>query len=329
MVSYWQGGVAHWDDVPMRHNDLGHLSAHWRDLGRAAGSVRAGLKRIDVVPGQWSTPAHCELAEEEIFFVLRGSGLLWQDEQVHEIGDGDCLVFRAAEQVHTLRAGDEGLDVLAFGTRVAVQVGELPRAGVGWLGPTWTEVGGGDAPWPREVAAGEPPVGEPAPRPANVVNIADERFGESAWRAGMRKASLREISNAAGSVQTGLHHERFEPGKLSAVPHCHSAEEEIFVVLEGGATLELTPTPLAAERGAEAETHALRPGSVVARPAGTKVAHTLRAGDDGMTLLIYGTRDPNDIAYYPRSGKVYLRGVGLIFRAEHVEYADGEPPDYY
>jgi uncharacterized cupin superfamily protein len=324
MVSFWPGGLTHWDEVPSRHNQLGHLSAHWRNLGTAAGSIAAGVKRIDVVSGKWSTPAHCQLAEEEIFYVLRGSGLLWQDDAIHEIGAGDCLVFRAAEQVHTLRAGVDGLDVLAFGTRVAVEVGELPRAGVGWLGPTWTEVGGGDPPWAREVSAGEPPVGELAPRPANVVNVGDERFGEGAWRAGTRKPGLRQLGAAAGSEQTGLNHETLAPGKLSAPPHCHSAEEEIFAVLEGGGTLELTPAPLAAERGAESEEHELRRGTVIARPAGTKIAHALRAGDSGMTYLAYGTREPNDLAYYPRSQKIYFRGLGIIARVEHLDYWDGE-----
>ena len=32
-----------------------------------------------------------------------------------------------------------------------------------------------------------------------------------------------------------------------------------------------------------------------------------------MTLLMYGTREPSDVCYYPRSGKVYfIRGVGLV-----------------
>jgi uncharacterized cupin superfamily protein len=314
--SFWSGGLAHWDNVEPRHNELGHLCAHWRNLGKAAGSVGAGVQRIEIEPGKWSTPAHCHLAEEEIFFVLGGSGLLWQEEQVHAVGRDDCMVFRASEQVHTLRAGPEGLDVLAFGTRIMVEVGELPRAGVGWLGPTWTDVGQGDRPWQREVNVGEPPVGEPAPRPSNVVNVADFE-GES-----------HELAAAAGSEQTGLNWERLPPGKRSCPPHCHSAEEEIFVVLDGEATLELLPTPITAEHGAKPEQHALRAGSVVARPAGTKIAHSLVAGDGGMTYLVYGTREPNDIAYYPRSSKVYFRGVGLIARLEALEYDDGEPQDY-
>jgi len=314
--SFWSGGVANWDDVEPRRGELGHIGGNWRNLGRAAGSVGVGVTRIDIDPGKWSTPAHCHLAEEEIFFVLRGDGLLWQEEQVHEIRTGDCMVFRASEQVHTLRAGPDGLDVLAYGTRVRVEVGELPRAGVGWLGPTWTEVGHGDRPWQREVNAGEPPVGDPRPRPDNVVNLED------------LDGDYRELGEDAGSKQTGLNWTRLQAGKRSDPPHCHSAEEEIFVVLDGEGTLELLPTPITVGWGALPEQHALRAGSVVSRPAGTKIAHSLVAGEGGLTYLVYGTREPNDIAYYPRSNKVYFRGVGLIARVEALEYDDGEPRDY-
>ena len=29
-----------------------------------------------------------------------------------------------------------------------------------------------------------------------------------------------------------------------------------------------------------------------------------------MTLLMYGTREPGEVCYYPRSGKVYFTGSG-------------------
>ena len=44
-------------------------------------------------------------------------------------------------------------------------------------------------------------------------------------------------------------------------------------------------------------------------------------------MLVYGTRCANDICYYPRSQKLYWRGVGLIGRVESLQYADGEPAD--
>jgi uncharacterized cupin superfamily protein len=46
-----------------------------------------------------------------------------------------------------------------------------------------------------------------------------------------------------------------------------------------------------------------------------------------MTLLMYGTREPNDIAYYPRSNKINFRGLGVIGRIQHLDYSDGEPED--
>ena len=75
---------------------------------------------------------------------------------------------------------------------------------------------------------------------------------------------------------------------------------------------------------AKRESHELRPGHVVARPGGTRIAHSIVAGDGGITYLVYGTREPNDICYYPRSNKVYFRGVGLMTRLERLDYWDGE-----
>jgi uncharacterized cupin superfamily protein len=69
----------------------------------------------------------------------------------------------------------------------------------------------------------------------------------------------------------------------------------------------------------------VRPGHVIARPPATRVAHAFRGGGEtGLTILSYGTREPNDIAYYPRSGKIYFRGVGLMTRVDSLDYWDGE-----
>jgi uncharacterized cupin superfamily protein len=309
------GGIAHWDDVDRRKNELGHISGTWRRLADAAGSVHVGVNRIEITPGKWSTPAHSQGAEEEIFYVLGGSGLSWQDDEVYEVAAGDCIVHRANREEHTLRAGADGLDVLVFGTRVPIEIGYLPRAGVAWLGYTWVEVDREPAPWPREAAVGEPEVGEPAPRPPNIVNldeVATDDFGAT------------RLAAAGGAEQSGLNHVVLPPGGTGPPPHCHSAEEEVFVVLSGDGVLELTPAPVAEARGAAAERHEVRAGSIVARPAATRVAHAFRAGDSGLTYLAYGTREPNDLAYYPRSRKVYFRGLGVIARVEPVDYMDGE-----
>ena len=64
--------------------------------------------------------------------------------------------------------------------------------------------------------------------------------------------------------------------------------------------------------------------SASGRSPGTRMAHAFRAGDNGMTLLAYGQKNPSDVTYYPRSNKIFFRGVGLIARLEPVGYGDDE-----
>ncbi len=313
--------ISHWDDVRSSRGERGHIAGTWQSLtGRDSRTI--GVKRIRVDPGMWSTPLHLEGAEEEIFYVLAGSGVSVQSEGedplAYEVGAGDCLVHLALENAHTLRAGDDGIDVLAFGQRTyAGGVTWLPRAGVAWLGETWAPVGAeDDHPWAREAAAGPAEIAETSARPETIVNVDDvesvERDGATVGRR------VRNLGRAAGSVRTGLRLSEVLPGKLNAPPHCHSAEEEIFIVLEGDGELLLW-------EGDEVSEHPVRTGSVVARLAGAGVAHAFRGGEQGMTVLMYGTRDPNDICYYPRSGKVYFTGLGVVARlGESSDYWDGE-----
>src|SRR5438034_6376388 len=55
-----------------------------------------------VEPGKLPTPPHSHGASEEIYYVLAGSGLAWQDDAVHEVRAGDCVIHRADEHEHTL-----------------------------------------------------------------------------------------------------------------------------------------------------------------------------------------------------------------------------------
>lgn len=301
--------------------ERGHIAGDWQDL-TGDRSVVSGVKRIRIDAGKWSTPAHVENAEEEIFYVLSDSGVSWQDGACYDVSPGDCLVHTVRTEAHTLRANADGLEVLAFGERHLAGGARLPRAGVSWGLGAWVRTGAEDEhPWKLEAEAGEPEVAGPSARPAWIVSLGDVPVVER--RSSDVARDWRDLGRAAGSERTGLKHVRVLPGMLGAVPHCHSAEEELFVVLEGSGELELWPAPQSVSV-TERETHAVRAGSVVARPAGTRVAHTLRAGPEGLVYLAYGTRDPNDLTYYPRSNKIFFRGLGLIGRLESLEYGDGE-----
>jgi len=305
--------IAHWDDVDGERGEVGHLAGVWYDLGEAAGSITVGLQRIQVDPGKWSTPAHVELAEEEIFYVLAGSGLSWQEGETYEVRADDCLVHRVEEATHTLNAGPEGLDVLAFGLRRAAGGTHLPRAGVVRLGPGAAATREAKHAWEYEAEAGPPELpAAPSRRPDRIV-ARDDVPAVARTNGGDILRRQRNLASAAGSRLSGLQHVEVPAGRLNCPPHCHSAEEELFVVLDGSGRLLLGD-----------DEHPVRRGTVVSRPAGTGIAHAFRAGDEGLTYLAYGTREPNDIVFYPRSGKISFRGVGVIGRIEPLDYWDGE-----
>lgn len=296
-------GVVHWDEIDAHRRAKGEMDAEWQWLGRAAGCVGVGLNRVRVAPGKLPTPPHSHGASEELYYVLSGSGLAWQDDVLHEVRPGDCVIHRADEHEHTFVGGPDGLEYLVFATNYPTELGWLPRSRAIRLGWPWVE-GRTDDPWDVEATVPPLAVGDPAPRPDNIVN-------------------LDEVS-ATGerSVQAGLRWKQLERGTRAASPHCHSEEEEIFVILEGECTLELWPSPVLASRGVEYSEVALQQGHVVSRPPGTKLAHSFLAGGDGVTMLLYGTREPNDIVWYPRSNKIYWRGLGVVARVEALDLSD-------
>ena len=304
-----------WDECPDIALSRGHLRASITDLGDAAGSLTTGLKRIRIEPGAQSSPAHVHGAEEEIFFVLAGSGLSWQNGETFEAGPGDCLVHLpggggadpivhlAGGEAHTLVAGREGLDVLAYGTRSPDEACYLPRSSVVWLGPTWAAAGEGLDPYDREVASGPVELPEPSPRPSRIVNLG-QVAGESTDTAGVRRFR-RDLGTAAGSVSLGVQHVTVQPWGLSSLHHCHASEEEIFVVLAGDGSCILGQVE-----------YPVRRGSVLARPAGTGCPHVFRAGESGLVLLAFGQRKGEDYVFYPQSGIIFFKAAKLAARFE-------------
>jgi uncharacterized cupin superfamily protein len=307
--------LIHWDDVPPRRPERRGVGGAWSRLGTAAGSVGVGLNRIQLEPGEVPTPAHVHGADEEIFFVLGGSGLSWQDGETYEIRAGDCLVHAPLGKAHTLRAGDDGLDVLVWGPRTRQQGAYLPKIGVSWLFPSWVESGQTAHPFDREQNLEWP---EPSARPSSIVNLDDVEA--------LYEGRSKRVAVVAGAQQAGLNWGLLHAGEGGAPPHCHSAEEESFVVLDGEGELLLWAPPSAGElQTAPVERHPVRRGHVIARPAGTRVPHSFLGGEPGLTYLAYGQRDTSDVCWYPRSNKIFFRGVGVIARVDQLDYFDGEP----
>jgi uncharacterized cupin superfamily protein len=304
--------VIHCDEVEPRVIEGTELrGTRWR-LGAAAGALDAGLSRYRLAPGERAMPAHVHADEEELFYVVDGEGVSWQGGRTYAVAAGDCILHRADAEAHTILGAGDGLEVLAFSGGSATGLTWLPRARAWWNGPHWLPHDGPD-PFAAEEAAGPLEVPEPeAQRPPTIVAL-DDVPAEDFTGGGDVVAVRRDLGDVLESKRTGVGHLVVAPGALSGPPHCHAAEEELFVVLDGTGTLLLGD-----------EEHPVRAGSVVARPPGTGVPHAFRAGDGPLTLLAFGTREPNDIVFFPRSGKVGLRGVKVRFNVTQVEYWDGE-----
>ncbi len=121
--------VGHWDDVPWTARERGEIRCERQKLSGPRGDSGATLSRYRIPAGARSTPVHVHVDEEELFFVLRGGGLSWQADAVHEIGAGDVLVHRADGEHHALIGGGDGpLEVLAYASASPTGLTLLPRA---------------------------------------------------------------------------------------------------------------------------------------------------------------------------------------------------------
>ena len=170
--------VLHWDDARTWRGERGHIAGTWQSLtGRASRTV--GVKRIQVDPGMWSTPLHLEGAEEEIFYVLGGSGVSVQWE-----GEDDPRATRCgrATASSTSRSRTRTRSRPARRARRArVRPAHATRpASPGFRAPASPgSARPGRRSAPRRItldARGRrraPEVGELSPRPANIVNVAD------------------------------------------------------------------------------------------------------------------------------------------------------------
>jgi uncharacterized cupin superfamily protein len=294
--------VLHWDDIAWESLDRGEL--RWERQ-----RLVPGLSRYRVPAGHRLMPVHVHVDEEEYVVVLAGSGLSWQDGTAYPVARDDVILHRADAEVHTLLAGDDGLEVLVLASGSTTGLTRLPRAGVLRVGNGW---------WPYEVEdpfAAEPPLEAPVvgeSRPPNIVAMAD--VPAVLEGVGRFSGDDRELGMTLGAVLAGLHHAELPPGHVSCPAHHHTVQSEKFVVLGGDGFARLGDVR-----------HPVRAGSIVDRPPRTHVPHALHAGDEGLTYLAWGTRETADLCAYPDSGKVLAAGV--MFRPEPLDYWDGEVLD--
>ena len=94
--------VSHWDEVEPVAIEGTHLRGTRWKLGAAAGARGVGLSRYRLAAGERAMPVHVHADEEEIFYVLDGSGVSWQHGRTYEVRAGDCVLHRAGAEPHTI-----------------------------------------------------------------------------------------------------------------------------------------------------------------------------------------------------------------------------------
>ena len=114
------------------HRDI---SQRTRDLGVALGSVRSGLSEIVIDAGALSNPPHSHSAEDELFVVTAGDGVLelmdrdGEDAGRHALRAGHVISLPAGSRVsHAFRAGADGMTLLGYSRHDAADCCFYPRS---------------------------------------------------------------------------------------------------------------------------------------------------------------------------------------------------------
>jgi len=102
------------DDAAVKGGFSENQEAHF--ASGALGTEATGFSYLVVKPGRRQAFGHRHEAAEEVYVVVRGSGRMRLDDETVEVGELDAI--RVAPKVtRKFEAGDEGLELIAFGPR--------------------------------------------------------------------------------------------------------------------------------------------------------------------------------------------------------------------
>ena len=135
------------------------------------------------------------------------------------------------------------------------------------------------------------------------------------WEYGEVAADRRRLGVATGAKRLGVALIEIDPGKRSTPPHSHADEDEAFLVLAGSGLSYQTSGP------SDARTYAIAVDDLLWHPANGD-AHTLIAGDEGLTVLVVAEGSRTNITYLPRTHQFWLGPVWSPADSPHPHAAD-------
>jgi len=137
------------------------------------------------------------------------------------------------------------------------------------------------------------------------------------WEYGEVGATRRRLGRACGAKRLGIALIEIDPGRRSTPPHSHADEDEVFLVLAGGGLSYQTSGP------GDVHTYTIGVDDLLWHPA-NESAHTLIAGDEGLTVLVAAEGSRTNITYLPRTQQFWLGPVWSPAGSAHPFDADAE-----
>ena len=138
----------------------------------------------------------------------------------------------------------------------------------------------------------------PAPMPDGLPLHLDDVPTER-WEIGELAATRRRLGATAGAKRLGVALTRIDPGKRSTPPHSHADEDELFLVLEGSGL------SWQSSGSSDVRTYAIGVDDMLWHPSNGD-AHTLIAGDEGLTVLAVAEGSRSNITWLPRTRQFWL-----------------------
>lgn len=137
------------------------------------------------------------------------------------------------------------------------------------------------------------------------------------WEHGEVGATRRRLGVAAGAKRLGVAVIDVDPGKRSTPPHSHADEDEAFLVLAGSGLSYQT------SGSEDVRTYRIGVDDALWHPANGD-AHTLIAGERGLTVLVVAEGSRTNITYLPRTKQFWLGSRWSPADMRHPFTADAE-----
>jgi uncharacterized cupin superfamily protein len=152
---------------------------------------------------------------------------------------------------------------------------------------------------------------------SNGLPIRVEDVPAQRWEVGEIAATRRRLGVAAGAKRLGVALIEIDPGRRSTPPHVHADEDEAFLVLAGSGL-----SYQSASRD-DVRTYAIGVDDLLWHPSNGD-AHTLIAGEEGLTVLVVAEGSRTRTTYLPRAKQFWLGARWSPADVRHPFVADAE-----